>query len=115
MAKPGNASNKKRSEKYKSQGRREKNKVIRQQRAEKRQAKLAARQDYEYKPIPFKEGTNDYNREAELRREKSRSKKTEYQRLRSIFAKLNNEIAKEKRAAKAAKENKGGKRDDTTS
>ena len=111
MAKPG--SNKKRCEKYKNSGHREENKRLRQVRDKKQKTKFAKRKEdgksYEYKPIQYKEGTADYNKEIVIRKEKNMSKKTEYQRLRSIFQKLENELEKERKAAKAAEENNGGK------
>ena len=104
MARPGN--NKKSCEKYSREGRLEKNKKLRQERDEKRKAKFAKRREegkaYEYKPNPYKEGTNEYNRETLQRFDKTQNKKTEFQRWRSIFAKLDNEIELEKKAAKAA-------------
>ena len=104
MAKPGG--NKKRCEKYSKSGHRELNKKLRQQRDEKRKAKFAKRREsdaaYEYKQNPYEEGSNQYNWEVLSRMEKNKYHKTEFQRWRSIFAKLDNEIELEKKAAKAA-------------
>ena len=105
MAKPGG--NKKRCEKYSKSGHRELNKKLRQQRDEKRKAKFVARRAegkaYEYKPNPYEEGTNEYNKEAKLRKSKTEEyHKTEYQRWKSIFTKLDNEIEREKKAEKFA-------------
>lgn len=62
----------------------------------KRQAKFAEKREngtaYEYKPIPFKKGTKAYNEEKLIRAEKSKSSKLPIARLKSIFAKLNNEL-----------------------
>ena len=104
MAKPGG--NKKRCEKYAKSGHKELNKKLRQQRDKKLKAKFAKRREegkaYEYKPNPYEEGTNEYNREVLSRMDKNKYHKTEFQRWRSIFAKLDNEIELEKKAAKAA-------------
>lgn len=111
MAKPGNLNNRKRCERYKNSGRREENKKIRQARDEKRRAKFAQRREdgkvYNYTPNPYKEGTSEYNKEVLARKEKTVSKKTEWQRIESIMRKLQNEIEKKKKLIK----NGGGEED----
>ena len=113
MAKPGK--NKPQCEKYRKSGHREENKRLRKLRHEKRMAKFAKRRAdgkaYEYKPNPYKEGTVEYNRENAVRHDKCVNKrKTPYQRLRSFFDKLNNEISKAEKAAKREAERiKGSK------
>ena len=72
---------------------------------QKRQKKFAAKRgtdkEYKYVPNPYKKGTVEYNREAMDRAEKAKSSKLPYARLESIFAKLDNRLAKEKIRAKA--------------
>lgn len=76
----------------------------------KRQAKFAKRREegkvYKYAPIPFAEGTPEYYSEQFARMIKSRSKKLEYARLESVFAKLDNWVNKQNAKMKAVKENK---------
>ena len=105
MAKPGG--NKKRCEKYAKSGHKELNKKLRQERDKKLKAKFAKRREegkaYEYKPIPYEKDTPEYNKEAKLRKSKTEEyHKTEFQRWKSIFTKLDNEIEREKRAEKFA-------------
>lgn len=73
----------------------------------KRQAKFAAKREagnaYKYEPIKAKKGTRAWYAEKLERAEKAKSSRLPYARLTSIFAKLNNEIAKEKEAAVKAK------------
>ena len=96
MSKPGNQNKKKRFEKYKSSGRREANKLIKQQRDEKRKSRFAKRKEegktYEYKPIPYEKGSKEYNKEAKLRSEKNQNNKTEYQTVISALQKLQNDL-----------------------
>lgn len=67
---------------------------------EKRQAKFAKRREegkaYKYKANPYTEGTIEYYNERTLRAEKNKCNKVEYARLRSIFAKLDNWLSKQK-------------------
>lgn len=104
MAKPGKM--KKKCEKYRNQGRRETNKELRAKRHEKHMKKFADRREagktYEYKPNPYKEGTAEYNREVLERADKTRSKRTQFDMMKSIMRKLQNEINAQKKAAKAA-------------
>ena len=76
--------------------------AIHKRQEEKRQARFAARREagkaYEYKPNPFKKGTAKWYAENATRAEKNKSSKLPYARLTSIFAKLDNEIAKKKEA-----------------
>ena len=71
-----------------------KTKEIRKAKEAKRQAKLAKRREagkgYEYKPIPYKKGSAEYKKEKKARALKNVSHKTEFQRYRSLFAKLDN-------------------------
>lgn len=104
MAKPGKM--KKKCEKYRNQGRKETNKELRAKRHEAHMKKFADRREagktYEYKPNPYKEGATEYNREVLERAEKNRSKRTEFDKMKSIMRKLQNEINAQKKAAKAA-------------
>ena len=104
MAKPGKM--KKKCEKYRNQGRKEANKELRAKRHEAHMKKFADRREagktYKYKPNPYKEGTVEYNREVLERAEKNRSKRTEFNMMKSIMRKLQNEINAQKKAAKAA-------------
>ena len=97
---------KKKCEKYRNQGRKETNKELRAKRHEAHMKKFADRREagktYEYKPNPYKEGTVEYNREVLERVEKNRSKRTEFNMMKSIMRKLQNEINAQKKAAKAA-------------
>lgn len=106
MAKSGNANHKKRYDRYKTQGRREANKKLKQERNEKRIAKFAKRKEegksYQYKPNPYKEDSADYTHEALIRHEKTLSKKGEFQRRTSVMRKLQNELDKIAKAEKAA-------------
>ena len=65
----------------------------------KRQAKFAAKREsgnaYEYKPNPYKKGTGNWRIEAATRAAKTQSSKLPLARLTSIFAKLDNQLAKE--------------------
>ena len=105
MAKPGK--NKKQCEKYRNSGHKEINAQLKKERAEKRAAKFAKRREdgkaYEYKPNPYKKGTKEYARERRERAAKNKPKKTEFERMKSIFTKLDNEISKQKKEEKASK------------
>ena len=96
MSRPGNQNKKKRFEKYKSSGRREANKIVKQQRDEKHKARFAKRKEegkaYEYEPIPYEKGSKDYNREARIRAQKNQPHKTECQTVTSIMQKLQNDL-----------------------
>lgn len=118
MSRPGNQNKKKRFEKYKSSGRREANKIVKQQRDEKRRARFAKRKEegkaYEYEPIPYEKGSKDYNREARIRTQKNQSHKTEYQTVTSILQRIQNELdcqaKEEKLMADKATKGKGKRR-----
>ena len=118
MSRPGNQNKKKRFEKYKSSGRREANKIVKQQRDEKRKARFSRRKEegkaYEYKPIPFEKGSKEYNKEARVRSEKNQSHKTEYQTVTSILQRLQNDLDRiareEKLMADKATKGKGKRR-----
>ena len=119
MAKPGK--NKKRCEKYKQQGRRERNKEIRQQKAAKREEKFRQRREsgktYQYKPNPYnpegsKEERRAYAKEQSARAAKNPDRRLPLQRLTSIFAKLDRKISQQKAAEKLRIEKRSPKRRD---
>ncbi len=92
MARPG-----KHKDKYlkrKNSGITERNKAIRQEKNKKRIAKFAARREagksYVYKPNPYKEGTREHMAEAWERAAKNVDRRVEFQKMKSVFAKLNN-------------------------
>lgn len=97
MARPGK--HKYKYDKYKNSGHQAENKRLRAERDKKRREKFAKRREegktYKYEKNPYEPDTREYNHEALIRAEKNKSKKTEPQRLRSLFAKLDNEINKE--------------------
>lgn len=107
MAKIGK--NKKACEKYRQSGRKALNKIAKQERAKKREEYFAKRRGegkaYTYKPIPFKEGTKEYWEEKHKRATKNVDHRTEYQRIRSLASKLDNEIRTREAERKVA-ENK---------
>lgn len=84
-----------------SMGGRQKRNVARE---EKRQARFAAKREagkaYEYKPISAKPGSKAWKEEKAIRAEKAKSSKLPYARIKSAFAKLDNEMAKRQEAAK---------------
>lgn len=51
---------------------------------------------YSYKPNPFSEGTREYYEEQLTRPGKNTSHKTRISKLKSVMAKLNNRLTKEK-------------------
>lgn len=51
---------------------------------------------YSYKPNPFSEGTKEYYHEQRDRARKNVSHKTRISKLKSVMAKLDNRLAKEK-------------------
>ena len=115
MARKG--ANKKRCEKYRLSGHKEENKRLRAERAKKLTAKFQKRREdgktYEYKPNPYKPGTSEYNHEVIVRKEKNSNHKTEFQKWKSIFRKLDNEldrIKKEEKADQSNNERKGKQR-----
>lgn len=77
---------------------------------EKRQAKFKERREngtnYTYKPNPYKKGTPEYEHEALVRAEKNLNQRLPYAKTQSIFAKLDNWIAKQNEIAKNAINNK---------
>ena len=76
MAKIGKM--RKKCEKYKAEGRREKNKILKQERAKKRMEKFKKRREegktYVYKPNPYKKGISEYYAERKKRSESDLSK-----------------------------------------
>ena len=76
----------------------------------KRQAKFAAKREagkaYVYKANPYKPYTKKWWIEKNKRAEKAKSSRVPYAIITSIFAKLDNEIAKEKEVAAKAKAKK---------
>lgn len=111
MAKIGK--NKKACEKYKQSGRKAFNKIAKQERAKKREERFAKRREegkaYTYEPNFFKEGTREYWKEKYKREAKNVDHRTEYQRIKSLTSKLNNEI-RAKEAERKATENKNKKK-----
>jgi len=97
MAKPGNKNNKERCQKYKTQGRREKNKRLKQERNEKRIARFAKRKA-EGKGFWGKDRTRTEDpsgsnvTEKELFRDYANDHRLPYARETSVFRKLANKI-----------------------
>ena len=86
---------------YNAQGHREKNKILKAKRHEKRLAKFTRRKDegktYVYKPIPFAKDTEKYIIEKNARRNKMEetwNRKTPLQRFISAMRKSENEVEK---------------------
>lgn len=112
-----NGKNKKRCEKYKQQGRRERNKAIRQEKAKAREEKFRQRREagkaYEYKPIPYDPQSADkkerkaFYAEQARRAAKNVDRRLPLQRETSIFDKLDREIAKQKAVDKLRNERRG--------
>lgn len=104
MAKIGK--NKKACEKYRQSGRKALNKIAKKECAKKREEYFAKRREegktYTYKPIPFEEGTREYWKERHKRAAKNVDHRTEYQRIKSLTAKLDNEIKAREAERKAA-------------
>lgn len=76
---------------------------------EKRQAKFKERREngttYKYTPITYKKGTSEYEHERLVRAEKCMNQRLPYAKKASIFAKLNNWLAKQKEFEKTVKSN----------
>lgn len=74
---------------------------------EKRQAYFKKRREngenYAYKPNPYKPGTSEYEHERLVRAEKNKNQRLPYAKKASIFAKLDNWLAKQNEIAKAMK------------
>lgn len=102
--------NKKRCEKYRLSGNLQTNKLLKQERNEKRVAKFAARREagktYEYKANPYSKTSGEYIVEAERRSDKNRDKRLPLQKITSIMRKLDNQLATEVAKRKANKESK---------
>lgn len=113
--KAGNKKHKERCQRYKQEGRKEKNKTKKQIKHEKRLKKFADRREqgktYEYKPNPYKKGSDQFLLEENRRREKNRSKKPELQYWESVYNSMCRRVNKE-RAAQKAKEAKQSKNDE---
>lgn len=107
MAKKGGKS----SGKISNGGRQKANVAHTKKRMEKFAAKRGTEKEYKYQPISAKPGTNEYERERLDRAEKAKSSKLPYARMTSIFAKLDNEIAKQKLEDKSRREKKFVKRE----
>lgn len=115
MAKPGK--NKKRCEKYRQQGRREKNKEIKQERARKREERFRMRKEagkgYTYKPNPYnpesedKEERKAFALEQKKRSEKNVDRRLPLQKMTSVLAKLDRNIAVQKAEDKLRSEKRG--------
>ena len=99
MAKIKNASNKKRYDAYKNSGKRLINKAEKQKKHEKRMEKFSKRREdgksYEYKPNPYKEGTEEYIIEQNKRIAKTKKlHKLPLSQFDSVMAKLDNYLNK---------------------
>lgn len=72
-----------------------------------RQAKFKERREngtnYIYKPNPYKPGTSEYEHERLVRAEKNKNQRLPYAKKASIFAKLDNWLAKQNEIAKSLK------------
>lgn len=105
--------NKKRCEHYRLSGNLQTNKLLKQERNEKRIAKFAARREavkaYEYKPNHHTKGSVAYHQEVNKRAVKNEDVRLPLQKLASIMRKLDNQLAKERGERKAWKERKGKK------
>lgn len=69
-------------------------------REEKMQKRRDAGKVYTYKKNPYEKGTKEWVKEELAIAEKRKSKKPHYAKMTSIFAKLDNELAKAELAAK---------------
>lgn len=102
--------NKKRCENYRLSGNLQTNKLLKQERNEKRIAKFSARREagkaYEYKTNPYIAGSEAYMLENETRAMKNVDRRIPLQRLTSIMKKLNNQLDKDMAKKKAKKERK---------
>lgn len=81
-------------------GRQKSNVAHEQKRQERFKKKREEGRSYEYKKNPYKEGTAEYEHERLVREEKNRSSRLPYARLDSLFAKLDNWLAKQNELAK---------------
>lgn len=99
--------------KYQQSGHREENKRLKQQRAEKRLAKFAARKEtgkgYQYRPNPGPVGTTEYRHEVEDRAAKNADKRLPLQRFTSTMRKLQNWLDEQERLVKLAEMKKGAR------
>jgi len=111
MARPGK--HKYKYDKYKNSGHLAENKRKKEQRHKNRLARFAKRKEegkcYEYKPISAEKETAGYERESRERSGKNTNKNPEFQRWKSIMAKLENAIQKEIKEMKSGKRNEEGK------
>lgn len=106
--------NKKWCEHYKSTGQRERNKAIKQERAERRMEYFAKRREegksYEYTPNPYdkdvKKQKRKYWQERRRRSEKNVDHKDSVSRWRSIMRKVQNEVDAEEERRKRELEEK---------
>lgn len=108
--------NKKWCEHYKSSGRREKNKALKQARAERLIARFAKRREdgkaYEYKPNPYDKDSKNrkekkkYWNEYRRRAEKNVDHKNPVSRWKSIMRKVQNEVDAEEERKKRELEEK---------
>lgn len=100
--------NKKRCEHYRTSGNLQTNKLLKQERNEKRIAKFAARREegktYQYNPNPYFKDSKAYITEVERRAEKNVDRRLPLPKLTSIMRKLNNQLAKEMAEKKIKKE-----------
>lgn len=110
--------NKKRCEHYRLSGNLQTNKLLKQERNEKRITRFAARREagktYEYKPNPYADHSEAHIRENEIRAMKNVDRRLPIQKLTSAMRKLDNMLAKERTDRKIAKETKRKKASDLT-
>ena len=103
MEKDKHGKHKESCKKYQSEGRREKNKAIRQQKHEKRMAKFAKRREegksYTYNPDGA--GTNQRRYKVEEAEEKRAKRTGEYRRWARAYGKLDHAISAERERQRA--------------
>ncbi len=113
MSKPGNSKHKVRYQTYKSQGRRERNKALKQERAQRRIEKFKARKasgaTYEYKSIEAPKESREFRIEKELRARKIKKARLDYAHTTSCFRKLRNYLEDEKKRQKKGRNVENGR------
>ena len=102
--------NKKRCEHYRTSGNLQINKLLKQERNEKRMARFAARREagktYKYQANPYVKDSTAYVTEATQRAEKNVDWGLPLQKLTSVMQKLSNHLAKEIAENKVKRERK---------
>lgn len=76
-------------------------------REERMQKRRDAGKVYTYKKNPYEKGTKEWVKEELARAEKRKSNKPHYAKMASVFAKLDNELAKAELAAKKKSKKEG--------